>query len=183
MKTAKLPPLVKLDVPYKSQLDNQQNPFGSCNVTAMSMCLEFLGAKRLGEEGQFEDELYNYMLFHGLNRHSPHDLAKVVRHYKKNDSFKTDATIDEVKAWLAAGNPTVIHGYFTRFGHIVTAIGYDDTRSRLGLKNGFVVHDPYGEWFSTGYRTDKSGAFLNYSYDLISQVCIPDGQFWVHFLE
>jgi len=53
-------------------------------------------------------------------------------------------------------------------------VGYDEY--------GFIVHDPYGEWFSSGYRTDLSGSYLNYSYLLIRRVCIPDGSFWVHFI-
>jgi hypothetical protein len=53
-------------------------------------------------------------------------------------------------------------------------VGYDEF--------GFIVHDPYGEWFSSGYRTDLSGSYLHYSYRLITRVCIPDGSFWVHFI-
>jgi hypothetical protein len=47
---------------------------------------------------------------------------------------------------------------------------------------GFLVHDPYGEWFESGYDTSTSGAYLHYSYDLIQRTCIPDGQFWVHHI-
>jgi hypothetical protein len=146
------------------------------------MCLKYLKVQQRKQGQQFEDELYNWLLYKGLSRHDPYDLVKVVKRYGRQDNFKTDATIDEVKRWLAAGNPAVVHGYFTRFGHIITAIGYDDTRSRRGLKDGFVVHDPYGEWFPGGYNTEVSGKALNYSYDLIRQTCIPDGQFWVHFI-
>ncbi len=34
---------VKLNVPYLSQLDNINNPHGSCNVTCVAMCLSFFG--------------------------------------------------------------------------------------------------------------------------------------------
>jgi uncharacterized protein YvpB len=165
---------VKLSVPYKSQLDNWYNPTGSCNVTSLSMCLEYLGASRKSSYGQFEDELYEYAENRGLSRHEPLDLAQIVEAYGCRDDFNPNATIEEVKRWLAGGNPAVIHGYFTSSGHIIALVGYDS--------NGFIVHDPYGEWFSTGYRTDLSGAFLPYSYDLIRQTCIPDGDFWVHFI-
>jgi len=164
---------VRLDVPYKSQLDNRFNPTGACNVTAIAMCLEYLGYKSDSRE-QLEDELYRYMTDIGLNRHSPHDLAQVVQDYGYSDTFKSNATIEECKLWLKSGSPIVMHGYFTNFGHIITGVGYDD--------NGFIVHDPYGEYFRTGYRTDLSGKNLHYSYKLIKEKCIPDGSFWVHFI-
>ncbi|MEG4323073.1 MULTISPECIES: C39 family peptidase [unclassified Microcoleus] len=164
---------VILNVPFKSQLDNKFNPTGSCNVTSIAMCLEYLGCVSKSAL-QLEDELYQYITHTGLNPHSPYDLAQIVVHYGYSDSFKVDATITECQAWLKSGMPIVMHGYFTNFGHIITGIGYDDT--------GFWVHDPYGEWFDTGYRTDLSGANLHYSYNLIKEKCIPDGSFWVHFI-
>lgn len=169
-----IPQAVKLAIPYKSQLDNEENPTGSCNVTSLAMCLEFLGAQRQHNSGQFEDELYTYAENHGLSRHDPHDLATIVEAYGCRDNFRTDATIEQVQGWLSEGKPIVIHGYFTTFGHIVVLTGFDEA--------GFLVHDPYGEWTSSGYRTDCSGKSIHYSYTMIRRLCIPDGSFWVHFL-
>lgn len=168
------PRTVKLAIPYKSQLDNQENPTGSCNVTSLAMCLEFLGAKRKTTAGQFEDELYRFAQDKGLSRHDPHDLAIIVESYGLRDDFRTDATIEQVQDWLADGKPIVIHGYFTSFGHIVVLTGFDE--------RGFIVNDPYGEWTANGYRTDLSGKNVNYSYNMIRTLCIPDGSFWVHFI-
>ena len=167
------PETVKLNVPFKSQLDNRLNPTGTCNVTSIAMCLAYFGVQPQGAE-QLEDELFQYMGRKGLNRHSPEDLARVVRDYGKKDDFTVWGTFERCRDHLAAGNPCVIHGYFTSFGHIIVLVGYDD--------KGFIVHDPYGEWFSSGYRTDLSGEFLHYSYGLIQRTCIPDGQFWVHYI-
>ena len=167
------PPAIKLNVPFKSQLDNRLNPTGSCNVTSIAMCLAYLGVQPQGVD-QLEDELYRYMQRQGLSRHSPGDLAQVVRDYGKKDDFTVWGTFERCRNHIAAGNPCVIHGYFTSFGHIIVLVGYDD--------KGFIVHDPYGEWFASGYRTDLSGEFLHYSYGLIERTCIPDGQFWVHYI-
>lgn len=169
------PKTVKLNVPYKLKLDSSTVPMTSAiyNITSIAMCLEFLGASRKTDK-QFEDELYEYAINNNLNRHDPNDLARLVKAYGCQDIFKENATIEEVQDWLANGNPAVIHGFFTSFGHIMPVVGYDE--------NGFFVHDPYGEWTPDGYRTDKSGAFLNYSYRLIRKLCIPDGNFWVHFI-
>ncbi|QZZ19169.1 C39 family peptidase [Leptothermofonsia sichuanensis E412] len=168
------PRTVKLAIPYKSQLDNEENPTGSCNVTSLAMCLEFLGAKRRVNSGQFEDELYRYAINRGLSRHDPHDLAIIVEDYGCRDDFRTNATIEQAQDWLADGKPIVTHGYFTSFGHIVVLAGFDE--------KGFLVHDPYGEWTPRGYRTDLSGKYVNYSYNMIRNICIPDGSFWVHFI-
>jgi len=169
-----LPPAVTLDVPYKSQLDNWFNPTGACNVTSLAMCLEYLGAERRTRAGQFEDELYEYAINRGYSRHSPYDLAQIARDYGVSDRFVEAGSIDGIKAWIAGGNPAIIHGYFTSFGHIIVVVGYDEY--------GFIVHDPYGEWFATGYRNDLSGAFLHYSYGLIRKTCMPDGNLWTHYL-
>ncbi|MCC3506244.1 MULTISPECIES: C39 family peptidase [unclassified Microcoleus] len=169
-----LPESVRLNVFYRSQLDNFYNPTGSCNVTSIAMCLDFLKVPRRKKTGQYEDELYQYAIDHGYSRHSPQDLARIVRDYGSQDRFTEWATIEGCQKHLASGNPCVFHGYFTSFGHILVAAGYD--------KNGFLVHDPYGEWFPTGYDTTVSGAYLHYSYDLIRRTCMPDGQFWVHHI-
>lgn len=165
---------VKLDVPYLSQLDNNLNPTGACNVTSVAMCLLWGGVTPQSKEVQLEDELYRYMESRRLSRHNPQDLATVVRDYGLNDNYTAIGTIDAVKRHLDAGNPCITHGYFTSFGHIIVLVGYDD--------DGFWVHDPYGEWFYDGYDTSISGAYLHYSYSLIQRVCIPDGLFWVHFI-
>lgn len=166
---------VKLAVPYKSQLDNALNPPGACNVTSLAMCLGFLRCDRRNlRYEQFEDELYAHMQSNQLSRHSPQDLALVARDYGARDRFTYNATFDAVKEHLRGGNPCITHGYFTSFGHIIVLVGYD--------ADGFIVHDPYGEWFKGGYDTSASGAYLHYSYELIQRTCAHDGQFWVHFV-
>lgn len=163
---------VRLEVPYKSQLDNEFNPTGSCNVTSVAMCLGYFGVKP--RSGQLEDQLYQEMLDLGLSRHNPNDLAQMVVRYGLKDNFTPYGAIEDVKSHLESGKPVITHGYFTHFGHIIVLVGYDES--------GFIVHDPYGEWFADGYRTDMSGEYLHYSYDLIKRTCMPDGDFWVHFI-
>jgi uncharacterized protein YvpB len=170
------PRIIQLDCPYLSQLDNFENPTGACNVTSVAMCLKYFGIPQRTNARQFEDELYRYALDNNLSRHSPYDLAKIVRDYGAQDEFRTNASFDEVKDWLADLKPVIVHGYFTSYGHIVVLVGYDEEREQ------FFVHDPYGEWFSTGYRTDLSGKYQRYSYRMIRETCKPDGSFWVHFV-
>lgn len=177
---AQRPEKVQLEVPYKSQMDNMECPTGTCNVTSIAMCLEYLKIPRHKKSGQFEDELYHYALDKGFDRHSAQDLAKIVKNYGGKDNFSENATINQVKDWLAKGNPVVTHGYFTKSGHIICLVGYDST--------GFIVHDPYGEWYVDGYDindpdgNNRKGHFQHYSYQMIQDTCMSDGQFWVHFI-
>jgi hypothetical protein len=173
------PSTVQLNVPYKSQVDNEKNPFGSCNVTSIAMCLAYFGVQGNSPGRQLEDELQDWLEERGLDRHDPEHLVQVATAYGCQDHFKTDVTVEEVKQWLAAGNPIVTHGFFTSSGHIVCVIGYND--------KGFIVHDPYGEWYADGYdRNDdvnpEKGKAVTYSYGMMQEICMCDGQFWVHFL-
>jgi uncharacterized protein YvpB len=175
------PTQVRLEVPYRNQVNNLLNPTGSCNVTSLAMCLMFLGVqpRRPQLYEQFEDELYNYAELNGYSRHHGEDLALIAGDYGVHDEFTKHATLEQVKAHLAGDKPCIFHGYFTSFGHIVVVVGYDE--------NGFIVHDPYGEWHSWGYdRNDEvnftKGKFLHYSYDLIAETCMTGGEFWVHFM-
>lgn len=175
------PAAVKLTVPYYDQLDNSEEPYGTCNVTSIAMCLAYLGAARKEPGRRFADELHDYCESHGLDRHSPDALAKVVEAYGCKDVFSTTASFQRVKEWLIQGNPVVVHGYFTASGHIVTIIGYNN--------RGFIVNDPYGELMYTSYNpsasyydTYASGAGLCYSYNMMYQTCCGGNQFWAHFI-
>jgi predicted chitinase len=167
---------VRLNVPYLSQLDNYNNPHGSCNVTSVAMCMGYFGhSLRNAKTGQqLEDELYEFCLANGLDRHSPQDLDKLLTMYGYEDDFQPNAKWGEVKKWLEGGNPCIVHGYFTRSGHIITIIGYNE--------KGWLVHDPYGAWYSSGYDTAASGAGLTYTYNMMKEVCGTDGDLWIHYV-
>ncbi|QIZ70854.1 C39 family peptidase [Oxynema aestuarii] len=169
------PKTVHLPVPYLTQLDNVNNPHGSCNVTCVAMCLGYFNHPLKNSYGkQLEDELYEYCLNNGLSRHSPTDLQKLIQIYGYKDDFQPDAKWGDVKKWLDAGNPCISHGWFTRSGHIIAIVGYNE--------KGWIVNDPYGEWFSWGYDTTVSGKGLTYSYGMMKKLCGPDGDNWIHFV-
>jgi GH24 family phage-related lysozyme (muramidase)/uncharacterized protein YvpB len=167
-----------LDIAYKSQRDNSNNPDGSCNVTSAAMTLTYYGIRGSGQ-GQLEDELYEWLEANWLSRHDPNHLKQAIEHFGCQDNFTTTATIADIKKSIDNGNPVIVHGYFTTFGHIIVLIGYND--------KGFVCHDPYGEWTPNGYdRNDSSnqakGEAIVYSYKLIERTCLPDGGCWAHVI-
>lgn len=164
--------------PYKSQLNNELNPFGSCNVTSLAMCLKWLGIVGDGSYEQLEDQLYQRCLDNGWSRHDPYGLKAVAESYPNiKDDLKTNATFTDIKQALTSNNPVILHGYFTMFGHIIVAKGFNDF--------GLIVNDPYGEWFEWGYDTSVSGEGLNYSWGMIARKCSPESvgnpqHIWMH---
>ena len=65
---------------------------------------------------------------------------------KQIDSFE-NGTFAQLKASLDRGEPAVVHGFFTGFGHVLVVTGYDE--------GGYYVNDPAGTWsqiFKGGYR-------------------------------
>lgn len=164
---------MNLKVPFKPQTDNENNPNGACNVTSMAMvCAYLFPSRNFGKTDpneQLEDFIYRDFIRRGLSRHNPHDMDEWFQLNGVPSEFDASASIEDIKAHIDRGNPVIIHGYFTSFGHIVVVIGYDE--------DGFIVHDPYGVY---PYKDWRSGEAVSYSYDFITKVCDFDG-IWAHF--
>lgn len=166
-----------LGVPYLSQLDNQKNPYGSCNVTSVAMCLRFLFPDRnfgCPPGQQLEDHLQNLLESKGRSRHDPYDLQWLIRYFNIPDDFQPDARWSDAKKHLDSGRPVIAHGYFTDSGHIIVIRGYE--------LNYWLVNDPYGEWFSAGYNTAKRGENLRYSDQMMRRCCGVNGDLWLHYV-
>lgn len=184
-----LPNIVEsLKVPYHTQINNENQPYGTCNVTSLAMCLNYYGhvygyggVKPSANFGQLEDELFVWMVENGLDRHNHAHLKQCFDHFAKVhkipvvDNYQEQGTIDMAKKCLASGNPCITAGYFTKSGHIIVLTGYDET--------GFFVNDPYGERFSKGYDRLGQGEGLHYSYNMIKELCVIDGYMWLHLFD
>jgi uncharacterized protein YvpB len=173
----RLPATKRLNVPYKSQLDNALNPNGACNVTCFAMVMAYFQIQGRTAVNQLEDELYRYMLRRNLSRHEPGDLVKLAQDYGLRNDFTMRGELYDIRKAIAEGRPCIVHGYFTSFGHIIVIRGYD--------QYGFYVNDPFGEWTSQGYiQGGTRGANLHYSNGLIQSKCSPEGKnhIWLHRL-
>lgn len=165
-------------VPYFSQRDNKFEPFGTCNVTSVAMVLHYFGIRGDGSHQQLEDQLFAKCQRHGWDYHAPYDLQKLITSYGFKDKFNPTSRWQDARLHIDAGLPLIAHGYFTRSGHIVTIVGYDD--AAYGGAGAWVVNDPFGEWFEWGYN-NTSGKWLRYSYRMMREVCGDDGDLWLHF--
>lgn len=167
-----------LNVPYFSQLDNKLNPYGTCNTTCVAMAMAFRGIKGDGS-GQLEDQLTAKCNAEGWDRHSPWDLQKLFKWKKLKSEFDPKSNREKIKNHLKNG-PVIVHGYFTRSGHIILIKGFDDTA--YNGRGAFVVNDPNGEWHADGYTYQEgAGNGALYSYAMIDRLCSPDGDFWAHY--
>ncbi len=93
----------------------------------------------------------------------------------KHSYFNPTASEEDIKQHIANGNPVVVHGYFTNFGHIIVVKGYDDQTKE------WICNDPYGKWlgYSGGYDTNVSGSSVRYGYDNFYRACY-EGGIWCH---
>lgn len=168
-----IPGSVELNVPYFSQRDNPRFYWSTCNVTAIAMCMHYLGTRARGS-GQLEDELLQWCFNEdGEGSQINHNtLSKLIDAYGFDGTFSTEWTFRDVREELINGRPVVLCGMFTSYGHIVTAIGY--------TPDGYIVNDPWGDAL-TGYANTE-GRKLLYPYDYTNRVCGPDGEVWAHFI-
>ena len=96
---------------------------------------------------------------HGKRKaQSPSGLAAVFNTYvgsyglSKRLQPNTQGTLAGLRAELDRGQPVIVHGYFTSYGHVLVVLGYD--------AGGYYVNDPAGQWsevFKGGYRGGGSG--------------------------
>lgn len=169
---------VALKVPYLSQIDNPVDPHKTCNVTCCAMVLKYYEIpRRKPEIAQFEDELLSFLEERGWSRYEHNKLAAMLEDYGIDDRFTTTASWKEVKQHLDQGNPVICAGQFTGSGHIIVISGYDET--------GFIVQDPNGEWFASGYVENSDaeperGANQHYSYGMMDRLAGPS--VWAHFV-
>jgi len=165
------------NVPLFGQLDNEIDKYDTCNMTSLAMVLSYYGLAGNGN-GQIEDQLSRYQQDRGLQRGSPTDIAKIANVYgaklrpRVTDVFDAHASLADIEKSIDANNPVIVHGYFTRVGHIVVVVGYTDRH--------VVIHDPYGEWFAGGYRTNKTGTCYNLTKATFGRLCDDNGV-WTHF--
>lgn len=158
------------NVPYFSQLDNKFEPYRACNVTSVAMCLWYLGIRGDGSQLQLEDELHTRAIDKGWNRFTASGLKSLAESYAGiKDDLTEKGTLKDIRDAIDQEKICIVHGFFTAAGHIMVVKGYTE--------NGFIVNDPYGEWYPWYYDTNelggnnKKGESLEYSKRLMTACC------------
>lgn len=196
---------------YRSQRDNRDRAAISCNVTALVMAMDGAGVKlpTLAAGAQPEDDLARVTetpevravmakvapwaadrnwpprgehttLAHAANLWIGREVVR----------FSYRSSLAQIAADLADGRPSVVTGWFTPGGHMVTVVGVEtDQLLGSGMRGAdvdlmrvtrFLVHDPWGNQ-KIGYR-DYNGAAIAYRADELHQLLCDAGAGtkWAH---
>jgi Peptidase_C39 like family len=158
---------VNHNVPYFSQEDNKIEPWRTCGATSAAMCLKYFNVSDLGAYPQYEDDVKKRFDKLGIDHGSPDGIRRLLEGLGLRDNLTLRGKLLDITRALDAGEICILHGYWTRCGHILVIRGYNS--------NGdFLVNDPTGEWFYSGYRKnspdfpDNKGENKLYSRKLIS---------------
>jgi len=167
--------IIKLDVKYCSQLDNDEAVFGpgwrQCNTTSNTMLADYLLngelSKQAQEQGYPEPESvymrvvgkYGDTTDHGAQTEALKDLG--IESY-----FSYTLSAKDVLASLNKNVPVVVGFAYKGSGHICLIVGHDP------IKKVWLVHDPYGTRLgaSDSYEVGVGGPFDPYSYDTMQQI-------------
>lgn len=156
-----------LKVPYFSQYDNQHEPGSTCGNTSGAMVVSYHLGQRI-----YPDTIYNK--FGKATGQTPEGLASIYRSFGLYAKSTRNGSRSEIINHINNNRPVVIHGYFTRNGHIVSFVGVS--------KNGLIANDPAGNWkrcAQCGYNASMSGEGLQYSWSELSERVIShDGDIW-----
>ncbi len=173
--------VIKLNVPYCSQLNNEEAVFGpgwrQCNTTSNTMLADFLLqgelTRRAKEEGYPEPESVYMRIVAKYGDTIDHDAqTQALRELGIESYFSYTLSSKDLLASLKAGIPVVVGFAYKTSGHICIVVGHDP------VQKAWLVHDPYGtrHGSSDSYDVGVGGAFDAYSYDCLQTIFWDGGE-------
>lgn len=192
---------VILNTVYHTQRNNQLYPYSTCGTTILSEYLDFLGYnfsdddvfKALNSQQMIDranaliqkgDTYIKQLLNQGF-RDDAHqftylnnsiimlcETGKFLTNYKRDFALKY-GTLEQLKACINEGFPVGIAGMFTKSGHYVLMVGYDDNAKCL------IIDDPYGDW-RKNYQSAE-GKNVYYSLEKLIPILHKDGDKILYF--
>jgi hypothetical protein len=167
--------LIKLQVPYFRQNDNDAKVFGAgwrqCNTTSNCMLADYLlqGAltKAAKNKGYREPESVFMRIVAKYGDTINHEAqTKALKEIGINSYFSRSISSKDVMLSLSYGIPVVAGFAFKNSGHICVIVGHDP------VKRIFLVHDPYGIRYgaSDAYEVNAWAAFDPYSYSTMQRL-------------
>lgn len=166
---------VDIQIPHLSQYDNLLQPNSTCNLTCAAMLLKWAGLKgpNYGYK-RLPDNLTAYCEDKGLDRHTLETIDHVLEKFGLKDSSGYFGNFTSLKDHLRKGNPAIVHGYFTKSGHIIVVRGFDEA------KGEWICNDPAGNAL-IGYG-QSSGQAVRYPSAWFREKAAPDGNIWLHLV-
>ena len=175
-------PAQESSMAYFDQYENTLFPASSCQNTSVAMVLS-----KFGWWGTPDDITREWGKDYAQ---SPSGLANVFNDLAARSNISkrlqpiTNGTIQEFRQLLSEGKPTIVHGYFTNYGHVLVALEFDGTH--------YTVNDPAGCWnetFKGGYGwcpAGKTGERIKYPKQAFEDAISTDGwnylSLWYHKL-
>lgn len=183
MTPSEVTPTLTLAMPYYDQYDNAEEGWRACNITSVAMVLDFYQISPA--QNQFA-RTPDYLHARFGIQQQPKALAKVFNTVAQEtnsdvrDHFFEQGTIEQLQTHLQSGHPAIVHGWFTRSGHIMVVTGYDGKY--------YTVNDPAGRWnlkkYAAGqYDKTVSGHGIKYPAEAFEYAINDNGtgdDLWLH---
>jgi peptidoglycan hydrolase-like protein with peptidoglycan-binding domain len=156
-----------LDVPYYSQRDfGGSEAWNICGVTSAAMVLKFWGI------GVTPD---NVLRAYGKAAgQSPSGLEGIFESNKLKADSTYNGSLEAIRKHVEAGRPCVVHGNFTRSGHILVVVGFDGS--------DVICNDPAGEWEEyvgdSYFDNPKNGKAVRYNIDNFAKAAGRSSGVW-----
>ncbi len=172
--------VIKLPVPYRSQLDNDDSIFGpgwrQCNTTSNTMLADYLLngelTQKAKEQGFPEPESVYMRVVAKYGDTTDHEAqTQALQELGIESYFSYTLSSKDVLASLNVGIPVVVGFAYKGSGHICIIVGYDPA------KQSWLVHDPYGtrHGASDSYDVGVGGAYDVYSNTVMQQIFWDQG--------
>ena len=165
------------EMDFLSQYDNQYAGPSTCQNTSVAMVLNYYEKPNRITPDQI------YLKFGKDYAQSPAGLNSVYSYYATKSQIKTNtsASPEFLKSELSQGKTAIVHGYFTRSGHVLVVRSFDGVY--------YHVNDPAGVWdscFKCGYSGSYNGVTLYHKTSFEAAVFTSDGYSylpgWIHIV-
>ncbi|MEB3124558.1 MAG: C39 family peptidase [Synechococcales bacterium] len=180
IETVEFNQVIKLPVPYFSQLNNDPTIFGpgwrQCNTTSNAMLADYLLggelSKRAKEQGFPEPESIYMRIVGKYGDTTDHNAqTRALMDLGIESYFSYTLSGRDLLLSLRAKIPIVVGFAYKGSGHICVIVGHDP------IQKQWLVHDPYGTRLgsSDSYDIGIGGNYDLYSYDVIQQIFWDQG--------
>ena len=166
--------VIKLNVPYFSQLNNEQTFFGSgsrqCNTTSNAMLADYLLKGELTQKAKKQglaeaESVYMRLVQKYGDTIDNNAQTQALAELGIESYFSDTLSAKELLLSLKTGIPVVVGFAYKKSGHICLLVGHNP------VKKVWYVHDPYGTRHGTSdsYDVGVGGAYDTYTHETMEK--------------